>query len=91
MQVPGWGPSGRLLDFTIIGVDMDVLKKANLPGGYPEPLLLTDYQTMKEERLKKNDQISVVHFPKDPPGFQRCTNTLNVIKTEGSSWSHACV
>ena len=91
VQVPGWGKSGKLLDFTIIGVKMDVLKKANLPGGCPEPLLLTDYQNMREEQLKVKDQISVVHFPKDPPGFQRCSNTLNIMKTEGRSWSHACV
>ena len=90
VQVPGWGRSGKLLDFTIIGVKMDVLIKANLPGGPPKPLLLTDYQSMKEEQLKVNDQISVVHFPKYPPGFQRCSNTLNIIKIEGRSW-YTCV
>ena len=66
---------------------MDVLRE-NLPGGPPQPLPMTDYQSM-EEQLKVKDQISVVHFPQSPPGFQRCSNTLNIIKMEGASWSLA--
>ena len=85
VQVP---ELGRLLDFTIIGVKMDVLIAANIPGGPPQPLPMTDYLSMNEQ-LKVNDQISVIHFPQNPPGFQRCSNTLNIINMEGASQSHA--
>ena len=88
MQDSKWG---KLLDFTIIGVKMDVLIEAKLQGGPPKPLLLTDYQSMKEEQLKVKDQITVVHFPKDPLGFQKCSNTLKIIAIAGRSWSFTFV
>ena len=79
VQVQGWK---KLLDYTIIGVKMDVLRTAALPNGPPTPLLMTDFQNMTEE-LKVKDMVSVVHYPMEPPGFQRCTNSERILKIEG--------
>ena len=78
--MPGWG---KLLDFTVIGVKMDVLERAKIPGGPPTLLPMTDYQNATSE-LAVNDLITVVHYPKDPPGFQKCTNPERILKIAGS-------
>ena len=77
--MPGWG---KLLDFTIIGVKMDVLDSANIPDGTPSPLPMTDCQKISKPKVK--DLITVVHYPKDPPGFQRCTNPERILTIAGA-------
>ena len=67
-----------LLDFSIIGVKMDVLR-AKLPNRPPKPLPLNAFQKMTD-KLQENDKIAVIHYPE--PKVQ-CMNTEHILWIEG--------